>query len=77
MWVGVEVYDTTMLRASAVHGVSSATLRAVPPSDDIISAIDESIVAMSKFRRCVAWSGVVYDVAVAEDIVVASLVIAA
>ena len=66
-----------MLRASAVHGVSCATLRAVPPSDDIIGTIDESIVAMSKYRRSVAWSGVVYDVAVAEDIVVASLVIAA
>ena len=66
-----------MLRASAVHGVSCATLRAVPPSDDIIGTIDESIVAMSKYRRRVAWSGVVYDVAVAEDIVVASLVIAA
>ena len=77
MWVGVEVYDTTMLRASAVHGVSCATLRTVPPSDDIIGTIDESIVAMSKYRRCVARSGVVYDVAVAEDIVVASLVIAA
>ena len=77
MWVGVEVFDTTMLRAGAVHGVSCATLRAVPPGDDIIGAIDESIVAMSKYRRCVAWSGVVYYIAVTEYIVVASLVIAA
>lgn len=77
MWVGVEVFDTTMLRASSMHGVSCATLRAVPPSDDIIGTIDESIVAMSKYRRCVAWGCVVYDVAVAEYIVVASLVIAA